>query len=309
MISSVYVEKEISKEPRTKEICRRFDKLEIIECDHYGEIFNRKAQNFRLQKSAPALLLAKKYKGYVLPAPAAYGIGGDVNYYFSHMMNCVYDCRYCFLQGMYRSANYVLFVNFEDFAEEIKKISQRHRHQTVYFFSGYDCDSLALEPVTRFVEFILPVFECLENAYLELRTKSTQIRHLIERPVLDNCIVAFSLSPDNIVNALEDKTPTLGKRLDAMRKLQKKGWKIGLRFDPLIYFEAYQAAYAALFQRVFKALNVNSIHSVSLGGFRMPENFFKNIVKLYPEEKLFACWLDTSEGMVSYANELAKEMQ
>ena len=30
------------------------------------------------------------------------------------MYNCIYDCRYCFLQGMYSSANFVLFVNFEE---------------------------------------------------------------------------------------------------------------------------------------------------------------------------------------------------
>ena len=35
----------------------------------------------------------------VHPVPATYGIGGDENYYFSHMLNCLYDCRYCFLQG------------------------------------------------------------------------------------------------------------------------------------------------------------------------------------------------------------------
>jgi len=30
-------------------------------------------------------------------------------------LNCVYDCEYCYLQGMYPSANIVVFVNFEDF--------------------------------------------------------------------------------------------------------------------------------------------------------------------------------------------------
>ena len=37
------------------------------------------------------------------------------------MLNCVYDCRYCFLQGMYRSANYVLFVNYDDFRVQIEE--------------------------------------------------------------------------------------------------------------------------------------------------------------------------------------------
>ena len=31
------------------------------------------------------------------------------------MYNCLFDCRYCFLQGMYNSSNFVIFVNYEDF--------------------------------------------------------------------------------------------------------------------------------------------------------------------------------------------------
>jgi len=308
MISSLYIEKEVLSHFRVSSIRQRFDKVEMIECDSYGEIFNRKAQNFRFQKQEPALILARKHKGFVLPAPASYGIGGDASYYFSHMMNCLYDCRYCFLQGMYRSANYVVFVNYEDFSSEIRRIAEEQKEKTVYFFSGYDCDSLALEPVTGFIDFMLPVFESLPNAYLELRTKSTQIRNLLDRPVLENCIVAFSLSPKNIVGALEDKTPSLEKRIEALVKLQRKGWPIGLRFDPVIYFDSYKDSYRDFFQSVFSALQVEGIHSVSLGSFRMPGKFFKNMVKLYPDEKLFAFGLGESQGMVSYEKTLEEEM-
>ena len=87
------------------------------------------------------------------------------------MMNCIYDCRYCFLQGMYSSANYVLFVNFEDFESEIEHLIRIHPKDKITFFSGYDCDSLALENISGFVSHILPVFQNQESAVLELRTK------------------------------------------------------------------------------------------------------------------------------------------
>ena len=37
------------------------------------------------------------------------------------MHNCIYDCRYCFLQGMYRSAHYVVFINYEDYQWAIEE--------------------------------------------------------------------------------------------------------------------------------------------------------------------------------------------
>ena len=55
----------------------------------------------------------------VLEVPDNYGIGAKYNYYFSHKLNCVYDCRYWFLQGLFQSAHYVLFINYEDFMHEL----------------------------------------------------------------------------------------------------------------------------------------------------------------------------------------------
>ncbi len=225
------------------------------------------------------------------------------------MLNCLYDCRYCFLQGMYQSANYVLFVNYEDYLDKIRQISQQHEGEAVHFFSGYDCDSLALEPVTGFAEQFVPFFEQLPNAWLELRTKSTQIRSLLSRSVFPRGIIAFSLAPDQIAQKLEHKAPSVQRRLDAMCKLQEQGWPLGLRFDPLIFQHGYQQQYRQLFELVFSGIKLESLHSVSLGVFRLPEKYFKKIHKLYPEEKLFASPLQTQQGMTSYRAELEQEMQ
>jgi spore photoproduct lyase len=290
------------------DIVARFPQARKIACGRYGEVFNPRAQNFRLQKQQPALILAEKYKNFALPAPVGYGIGATRNYYFSHMLNCLYDCRYCFLQGMYQSANYVLFVNYEDFQQDIRQLCAESPDENLHFFSGYDCDSLALEPVTGFVEQFLPFFATLPNAWLELRTKSTQVRSLLNLEPLPRCIVAFSLSPDEIALKVEAKAPSVERRLDALCKVQEQGWQIGLRFDPLIYQSGYQQQYRQLFEQVFSRIDLNLLHSVSLGVFRLPENFFKKVHKLYPEEKLFAGPLVSQKGMVSYKQELEQEM-
>ncbi|MCI0507736.1 MAG: DNA photolyase, partial [Gammaproteobacteria bacterium] len=182
MFSTIYVEKELLFHPRVEALLARFSHASLIKIDRYGEIFNRKAQNFRLQKRAPALIIANKQTNYLLPAPEQYGLGSKHNYYFSHLLNCIYDCRYCFLQGMYRSAHYVWFVNYENFAQAIREKIDQHPDETVYFYSGYDCDSLALEPITQFAEYFLLLFSGKSNAILELRTKSTQVRTLLDRP-------------------------------------------------------------------------------------------------------------------------------
>jgi spore photoproduct lyase len=309
----LYVEEEILGHPRTREIRGRFPDDELIPCARYGEVFARRAQSFRLQKRRPSLILAKKQRGFLHEVPTGYGMPGTRGLYFSHMANCIYDCRYCFLQGMHRSANYVVFVNFEDFQWEIEEHIRAARAAAsppLYFFSGFDCDSLALEPVTRFAATFVPFFAKFPDAWLELRTKSTQIKSLLDVEAPPNVVAAWSLTPPRVAEAVEHLTPSVDRRLRAMRKLAERGWKLGLRFDPLLYDPDYRNLYRGLFQEVFAIVPVASLHSVSLGPFRLSDGALRTLTRLYPEEPLFAAPLTDAQegGAVSYPRDLEREM-
>ena len=310
MIDTIYFEASLVDHPRVRSTFARFPAAVRVPCDKYGEVFNKRAQNFRLQKIKPALILARKLGSYVLPAPAGYAIDGALqvkNYYFSHLLNCIYDCRYCFLQGMYRSANYVLFVNYEAFQQQIAEISAR-APGPCYFFSGYDCDSLALEGITGFAREFVPFFAGIANASLELRTKSVNLKSLLQLQATPNCIVAYSLTPDECARRFEHGAPPLEARIEALQRLQRAGWPVGLRFDPLLYAPDFRERYDRLFRQVFAVVDANKLHSVSLGPFRLPRAFYRNMTALYPEEALLAEGLKTGNEMVSYSAELEQEM-
>ena len=298
-MQTVYVEQGIQDHPRTREILNRYPRARVIDIERYGDVFNSASQDFRLQKSNPALILANKPGRRVLPTPPGYHIGGEHNYYFAHMLNCVYDCRYCFLQGMYSSANYVVFVNSEDFFTDINAVCAAH-DKPVWFFSGYDCDSLALDPITGFIDDCLNHFKNIPQAHLELRTKSTQLRSIFKHDPMPNVVVAFSLSPQAIVASEEHGTPSLKKRLTALRQLQDAGWQIGLRFDPLLYCDNFESLYGEMFDEVFATLDMRLVHSVSLGVFRLPKGFHKKLVRLYPDARLLSAPMDARDGMMSY---------
>lgn len=308
MVSCIYVESEIRQHSRSLEIMKRLKNTPVVEIDHYGEVFNPRAQNFRLQKSNPAIIIARKHKGWVLKTPKAYGIGGYHNYYFSHMLNCIYDCRYCFLQGMYRSAHQLIFVNYEDFAGEIRRVAAQHDPEPVWFFSGYDCDSLANEPLTGFAEFFTPLFAGLDNAWMELRTKSTQVRQLQKLEPCPRIVTAFSFTDQHSHQKLEHSVPSIKKRINAMQALLEAGWPVGLRFDPIVYHQNYQQAFVRLLDQIFAVIDANSLHSVSLGAFRLPKNNFKQAHRLFPDEALFAQNLALNNDIVSYPPDLEQEM-
>ena len=200
------------------------------------------------------------------------------------MLNCIYDCKYCFLQGMFNSANYLVFVNYDDFFKEIRKKIIENKHKKICFFSGYDCDSLALDNVTNFVSNFINFFRKYKNAFLEIRTKSVKINHLLKIKPISNAIIAYSMNPQNIIKEFEQKTPNLNKRLDSLKKLQDNGWNIGLRFDPIFISKENKNDYFNFIREIFSILDSKLIHSVTIGKFRMPNIFLKKLIKIRPED-------------------------
>jgi len=309
-MQTIYVEKDIICHPRTKRIIERFgNQAKIINCEHYGEVFNLKAQNFRLQKEKPALILAAKKNKLVLPTPEGFGVGSQDNFYFSHMYNCLYDCRYCFLQGMYPSAHYVLFINYEDFMAEIIQQAEKTTGDC-YFFSGYDADSLAYEGVSGFLQTFLPFFaKQPHRVKLECRSKSTNINAFLEHTPLSNVIIAFSFTPEAVSKEVEHKVPNLAKRIQALHTLANLGWSIGLRFDPLIACQNFTKQYTDLVERILTNLPRECIHSVSIGPLRFPIKMYQKIQSLYPKDKLLAEPFVKRGNVMSYREDIEERMK
>ena len=308
LIETIFFEQQIAEHPTTQRIRRALPRASWVPIDRYQELFNKRHQNFKLQKKNPALILAKKYDNFVLPVPSGFGMDSHKSFYFSHMYNCLYDCKYCFLQGMYSSANFVLFVNYEDFFTSISDKINEYNGKTLTFFSGYDCDSLAFDKLSGFADEALNFFSNFPNTELELRTKSIAINSLLKRKALSNCVVAFSLSPAEIAKSLDSKAPSISRRISAIKQLADAGWKIGLRFDPLIYMSDWQKLYSSLFSEIMEGLDPSMVHSISYGPLRFPKKMYKKAANLYPDHKLFAFPMEEANGVISYGTQIETQM-
>ena len=307
-MKTIYIENEIKNHSRTLFILSKFKYPRIIYINKYSEIFNKKNQSFRIQKKDRALILAKKNNNFVLKAPEGFGIGASKNYYFSHMYNCIYDCKYCFLQGLYSSANYLVFVNYEDFLTQIKNLVTGQKGKSITFFSGYDCDSLAMEKVTNFADFFLKNYVQNKKITYEFRTKSLQIYPFLKNIPSENIIIAYSLLPDDLAKKFDVKAPSVNLRIKSLKQLTSVGWQIGLRFDPLIFDKNWKIFYKELISTILEEIDINYIHSVSFGSLRFPKQIFNTISNMYPGEELFSYNFEKRDNVFSYKEEVEKEM-
>ncbi len=274
----VYVEKDIKN--KSIEILDKLTNSEIIYIDNYQEIFGRKKQNFLFQKKNPSLILAKKTGKFLYPNPPyCQNFGYKRVFYTSLILNCLFDCSYCFLKGMYPSANIVFFLNINDFLKELKNEA---KNGEFLLFLSYDTDLLAFENLSGFIHKFYEFLSENKKINVEIRTKSSNFSSIEALEPIDNIILAWSLLPDEIIQKFENKTPSLEQRLFAIKKAIEKGWKVRIIFDPIITIDNI-TIYNEFFKKIKNLIDYKKILDISCGNFRMNEKYLKNIILIYPE--------------------------
>ena len=272
--SQIYVEEKAYSYAMTNKILERFNhRSTIIPIKHYKDVFNRSNQNVALQKQSPNLILAVKegtlvYEG----SPVCQNFDNNYFYYTSLMMNCIYDCEYCYLQGMYPSANIVVFVNIDSILQQVKDLLQKH---PIYLCISYDTDLLALEPLLGYVHQFHKLVLEQPNLTIELRTKSANYHSIQDLSANDRFILAWTLSPDKVAATYEHRTPPTKTRLSNIQTAIRHGHPVRLCFDPMIYTKNWRTDYETLIEEVTATIPLDKIKDISIGVFRISNDYLK----------------------------------
>ena len=305
--SHIYVEKNVLNHPRTKAILNRFSKSRVISIDHYKDVFNRPRQSFRLHKTTPSLILARNTGASVFPgAPVCQDFGYDHFYYTSSCRNCIFDCEYCFLRGMYGSSDVVVFVNLEDAFSEVEALLSKH---PVYLCVSFDTDLIALENLTGYVSAWAEFTEKHPELTIEIRTKSFRKDIFDKIPSCDRVIFAYTLSPQEIIDRFEKRTGTLDERLSAASYAMEKGFPVRLCFDPILYFPDWKNAYTEMIEKVKSSLDLSRIKDVSIGTFRISSEYIKKVRKDLPDSEIVQYPFERHNRVMEYPDLLRNDME
>jgi spore photoproduct lyase len=306
------VEKQIVDHPRTGQILSHFAKAQTVTIDHYKDVFNRRGQDYLLQQDHKSLILAAKSEHFFYEgAPVCQDFGNANFYYCSTMMNCVYDCRYCYLKGMYPSGNLVIFVNLEDYFRELEAMLKK---QSVYLCVSYDADLLAMEPVAGYVAKWAGFAAGHANLKLEVRTKSANLSMWKKLPCLSNVIYAFTVSPQRMIEACEHNTPSARSRLCCACEGLRRGYPVRLCFDPMLYLPTWRMDYDALLSLVDRTLAEHQVEmgqfaDVSVGSFRISQDYLKKMRRMEPYEPAVQFPFVNEGGVYRYPKRLRQEME
>ena len=305
--SHIYVEEKVMDHPLTKSILARYAKSVVIPIAHYKDIFNRPRQNYGLQKTAPSLILAKNTGASVFKgAPVCQDFGYDHFYYTSCTRNCIFDCEYCYLRGMFGSGNVVIFVNLEDIFSEAEALLKEH---PVYLCVSFDTDLIALDILTGYVSRWAEFTKEHKDLTIEIRTKSFR-KDLFEKIApCDRVIFAYTISPQEIIDRYEKRTASLSDRLDAASCAMRKGFPVRLCFDPLIYVKNWKDVYTSMCSEVKKRIDTHQLKDISVGSFRISSEYIKKLRRDFPASSICQFPYENRGGVMEYPESIKNDME
>jgi len=305
--SHIYVEKKILNNKNTLEILSKFKDVKIIEIDNYKEVFSSNNQDFHLQKLGQKLILASNKPNMIYEgAVVCENFENDNFYYTSSIINCVYDCEYCYLQGVYSSGNIVIFVDIESVFEEVEELYNKLK--TLYLCVSYDTDLLAIENICGFSEKWYYFIEDKKDLKIELRTKSGNIDKFLNLKPLNNFIIAFTLSPENLALKNEKYTASFKNRVNAIKELQEKGWKVRICIDPLIYSDNFEKNYSQMIEYLFNEIDKEKVIDVSIGVFRISKEYLKKMRNQNQNSEILYYPFECIDGVYTYSDKIKSYM-
>ena len=299
----IYVEERALSYPLTGEILNMLPDAEVIKIRHYKDVFDRKRQNAALQKKHQALIIAVRDGNRIFRgAPVCQSFGNENFYYASSMMNCPFDCEYCYLKGMYPSSDMVVFVNLDDYRADVE---EKLKDGPMYVCASYDTDLIAMNGLTGHADFWKEMAKAHPDLIVELRTKAApEITDDIS-----NVIYAFTLSPKEAVSRYERSTASVSTRIRAAAKALDNGAKVRLCFDPIIKFPDHETAYKELVDEVSDVIDLERLTDVSVGTFRISADYLNKMRKAYPDSAVAWYPYVIQDGVAQYDPETDRAMQ
>ena len=299
----VYVEDKARQYPLTSGILEKTAGATVIPISHYKDVFDRPRQDHEAQKKNPSLILAVREGSRIFKgAPVCQSFGQRNFYYSSSVMNCLFDCEYCYLKGMYPSSNIVVFVNFEDYEKDVLKFLEEG---PLYVCASYDTDLIALNGLTGLADRWIELAKSNKDLLVELRTKAAP-------PSLENVpnvIYAFTVSPDEVAGKFEKNVPSSDERIKAAARAVENGCNVRLCFDPMILTGDWQNVYGKFADHVASRIDLSQLTDVSVGCFRISKEYLSSMRKSMRNSEIAWYPYVIRNGVAQYEEDTDRQMQ
>jgi len=285
-VKKIYIDPETVDYPLTQQIIASVSS-DILEFIPASKLLLEKSGNISLGQGKKIILVSKFEGDFLKPCP---GTSRDYLCCQYHILNpvmgCPLNCSYCILQAYLNNPFLRVYANLEDMFNQVSDYLGHFPGRLFRIGTGELTDSLALESLVPLSQWLIEYFADRKDVIFEFKTKTDDIDHLLDLEPPPNLVVSWSLNPQKIIQKEEGGTVSLERRIRAAQRVQRKGYKVGFHFDPLLIFPGWEEEYRRLLDMLFSRVSTQGIIWISLGSLRFPPSLKEIIQKRFPSSRL-----------------------
>lgn len=305
-IEKIYIDRTVKDEKYTKQIVRHFPDILTEVIDDTRTLFDAINQAADPITAGKKVLLIENNKGAFLkkcPGTKEYICCGYQILNFS--TQCNLECTYCILQAYFNNPVIRIFANLDTMMQELTEKIDADPTRLWRIGTGEFTDSLSLESITGFSQYIIPFFAKRPNTLLELKTKTSDVAFLKQFDPRDRIMLSFSLNAEHIQQNEEKKSSTIHERIAAAKICHDHGYRISFHFDPIIYYEGWERDYQKTIDALYGTIDPNTISWMSIGCFRFMPALKETIMKRHPESSIiYGEFIKGLDGKMRYPKPL-----
>jgi len=306
----IYYEPSVIDYPLGAELILKYKDIPMIPIDNHNNIEElRTLPNSHFPKMKKNLIIGirkthkfvpnQKVSDYLVPYTSS---------------GCTAMCMYCYLVCHYNKCAYLrLFVNREQMLEKIIKTAEKSDKNLV-FEIGSNSDLILENTITGNLVWTITNFAKSNNGMLTFPTKFDMVDCLLDLPGKEKIIIRMSLNPSLIIDKVEIGTSKLDKRIDAIIKLKKAGYKVGILIAPIILLDNYKELYKELIIHLRRKLDREFTKDIFFELIFMTYSYvhnainteaFPNALKIYDKTK----FTGRGKGKYSYKKDIKNEAE
>ncbi|MFQ5349370.1 MAG: radical SAM protein [Thermoanaerobaculia bacterium] len=218
---------------------------------------------------------------------------------------CSFGCSYCTIQTFYGEV-----AELEDGLAEKLAAIELDPDRLYHIGTGQASDSLIWGNRNGVLDALLGFARRNPNVVLELKTKSDNVRPLLDRSDLPaNVVCSWSLNTETVIRNEEHGTASLERRLAAARRVVDHGSRVGFHFHPMVFYDGWREEYAAVAARLLDSFSTRDVLFVSMGAVTFIKPVVREIRRRGGETKILQMDLVADHnGKLTYPDETKIEL-
>jgi len=283
LVSEIWAMRQISNTIRVKSIASRAG-LPLVWLDKIPGL-NGETGIEKLSVERSVLLLRDRASPFI--EQFQHPIGRCAKFYkLTAYNNCNFWCEYCYLYLTFRTQPVSThFINYEKMYHEIIKFDRLKVPKSLRVLNlGELGDPLAVDYITGFAKQIIPFMpEHAPRTRLLFLTKSDYVDGILNLNHGGQSIISFSVNTEKVFQQLEHRTASPESRLKAAANVQKAGYEVRLRIDPVIFYSTWEKDYSELVDSIFRFVRPTRI---TIGEYRPSNGLANHISSRFPDSPL-----------------------